>query len=180
MTNHVHILVTPVCRGGVGRMMQALGRSYVRAVNDSTGRTGTLWEGRYKSCLVESEHYLLTCYRYIELNPVRAGMVARPEDYEWSSYGGNALGIADPVLTPHVNFLRLGSTSGARRARYKQLVAAGVSEEQLAEIRLLTQRQRAYGSDGFRRGVQKRTGQVAGLGRPGRPKKIPEELERRL
>lgn len=90
MTNHVHLLVTPRTEGGVSRMMQALGRRYVRYVNDSSGRTGTLWEGRYKASLVDDERYVLACYRYIELNPVRAGMVAAPDEYRWSSHAANA------------------------------------------------------------------------------------------
>ncbi|WP_332840108.1 transposase [Stenotrophomonas sp. Iso1] len=91
MTNHVHLLITPTQTGAISRLMQSLGRRYVRYINDSYGRTGTLWEGRYKSHLVANDEHLLRCYRYIELNPVRAGMVAHAADYRWSSYGRNAM-----------------------------------------------------------------------------------------
>ena len=105
MTNHVHLLVSADVGGAVSRMMQALGRRYVRAFNARYRRTGTLWEGRYKSCLVDSDRYLLACLRYIELNPVRAAMVAQPWDYRWSSVHAH-LGLwADVRLTPHPGYL---------------------------------------------------------------------------
>jgi len=104
MTNHVHLLVTPSSSDGVSKMMQTLGRYYVRYFNNTYRRTGTLWEGRFKSCVIDAEEYLLTCYRYIELNPVRAGMVESPSDYAWSSYGANGLGI-DTKLCTLDNFL---------------------------------------------------------------------------
>ncbi|WGL17226.1 transposase [Microbulbifer bruguierae] len=105
MTNHVHLLVTPHSDQGVSRMMQALGRIYVRYFNREYRRLGTLWEGRYKCCQVQSEDYLLQCYRYIELNPVRAGMVSDPGEYFWSSYGCNGLGRSSSLLTPHMQYL---------------------------------------------------------------------------
>jgi len=101
MTNHVHLLVTPGHRDSLGGLFQFVGRHYVAYINNRYERTGTLWEGRYKASLVEEERYLLTCYRYIELNPVRAGMVRLPEHYEWSSYQFNALGESNPLLKPH-------------------------------------------------------------------------------
>lgn len=101
MTNHVHLLVTPEREDSVSRMMQTLGRHYVRYFNYSYKRSGTLWEGRFKSCLVEEENYLLICQRYIELNPVRAGMVGSPADYSWSSYRANGLSKPAKLLTPH-------------------------------------------------------------------------------
>src|ERR1700729_3005315 len=107
MTNHVHLLMTCEAQGAVSRMMQALGRRYVRYVNAMYRRTGTLWEGRFKSCLVDSECYLLTCYRYIELNPLRAAMVETPESYLWSSYHANARGAHDPLVDPHPEYLAL-------------------------------------------------------------------------
>ncbi|WP_319936646.1 transposase [Novilysobacter selenitireducens] len=111
MTNHVHLLVTPGAGGQVGAMMQALGRRYVRYVNDRYGRTGTLWEGRYKACPVQSDAHLLRCYRYIELNPVRAAMVAKPGDHAWSSYAANALGTRDALVTPTRSTWRLAATT---------------------------------------------------------------------
>lgn len=107
MTNHVHLLVTPFQTGQVGSMMQALGRRFVRYVNDRYHRTGTLWEGRYKACPVDSDHYLLRCYRDIELNPVRAGLAATPDLYRWSSYHANALGEHAPLITAHPAYLAL-------------------------------------------------------------------------
>ncbi len=106
MTNHVHLLVTPNNEIGVSRMMQALGRKYVQYFNFTHGRTGTLWEGRYKSTLVDADNYVLTVYRYIELNPVRANMVAHASEYPWSSYRGNALGVPISLLTPHSLYLK--------------------------------------------------------------------------
>ena len=111
MSNHVHLLGTPGEEHGLGRMMQALGRRYVRYFNDAYDRTGTLWEGRYKSTLVDTDTYLITVYRYIELNPVRAGMVAGPKDYPWSSYRFNALGRRDRVISGQEAYLELGGLS---------------------------------------------------------------------
>ncbi len=101
MTNHVHLLVSPSDEKGISRMMQVSGRKYVQYFNFPYGRTGTLWEGRYKSTLVDADNYLLTVYRYIELNPVRVGMVSHTSEYPWSSYQGNALGKRIELLTPH-------------------------------------------------------------------------------
>lgn len=111
MTNHVHLLVTPADAEGVSRMMQQVGRRYVRYFNKTDRRSGTLWEGRFKSCLVQSTEYLLQCYRYIELNPVRASMVCDPADYKWSSYRSNGLGVGSALLTPHQEIFRSAPTS---------------------------------------------------------------------
>ncbi|MBA8885076.1 transposase [Dokdonella fugitiva] len=111
MTNHVHLLLTPTTVGAVSRMMQQLGRGYVGYFNTAHHRSGTLWEGRFKSNLVDSERYLLTCYRYIEMNPVRAGMVEEPGAYRWSSYGHNASGGPDAIVTPHPIYLRSAKSS---------------------------------------------------------------------
>src|SRR3990172_6752399 len=121
MTNHVHLLVTPWRSHSVSRMMQSLGRYYVRYYNTRYRRSGTLWEGRFKSCLVESTEYLLQCYRYIELNPVRAGLVADPCDYIWSSYRCNGLGIQSKLITPHEAYLELGKTEAERLENYREL-----------------------------------------------------------
>ncbi|WP_338026909.1 transposase [Coralloluteibacterium stylophorae] len=117
MTNHVHLLVTPEEAGGVSRMMQAIGRRYVGCFNARYRRTGTLWEGRFKSALVDSEHYLLRCYRYIELNPVRAHMTASPGGYRWSSYRCNADDHPDPILTPHPEYLKRPRSFESARTR---------------------------------------------------------------
>lgn len=110
MTNHVHLLMTPISTGNISRLMQSLGRYYVRYINKKYDRTGTLWEGRYKSTLIDSEAYLLTVSRYIELNPVRANMVEQPGEYPWSSFRANALGVPIKLITPHEIYLRLAKT----------------------------------------------------------------------
>jgi len=171
MSNHVHLLVTPEQAGGIGRMMQAIGRRYVRYINGTRGRTGTLWEGRYKACLVDSERYVLTCYRYIELNPVRAAMVTDPDQHRWSSYRHNALGRFDPVVSPHPVYLQLDCNDECRLARYRELVASGLSIEELEAIRLYAKRQRALGDARFQAEVEQRLQQRAGLGVPGRPRR---------
>ena len=135
MTNHVHLLVTPSAGGAVSRMMQWLGRQYVGYINGRYRRTGTLWEGRYKSCLVDTERYLLTCYRYIGLNPVRAAIVADPGDYAWSSYRANAQSLPNAVVVPHAEYLRLGADEAKRCAAYRELFREALSADRLAEIR---------------------------------------------
>ena len=155
MTNHVHLLVTPHTETGIGKAMQMLGRYYVRYFNSKYQRTGTLWEGRYKATLVDSERYLLTCYRYIELNPVRAkGMVCRPGDYPWSSYRHNALGYNNDLITPHSEYMNLGSTSKERRDAYLELFAAAIADETLNEIREATNKAWVLGSSAFREKIE--------------------------
>ena len=114
MTNHVHLLMTPHAEDSIGKVMQSLGRYYVQYFNCRYRRTGTLWEGRYKATLLDSDTYLLTCSRYIELNPVRAAMVEAPSDYPWSSYSCNAMGKITSLITPHELYLELGSTTDDR------------------------------------------------------------------
>mgnify|MGYP003582604677 CR=1 FL=1 len=171
MTNHVHLLVTPMQPGALSLLMQALGRRYVRYVNDRYRRTGTLWEGRYKACLVDGDDYLLRCYRYIELNPVRAGMVADPADYAWSSHRANALGMPDPLLRPHERYRALGRNDETRRTTYRSLVVAGLDPAEVDHIRATLQRQHALGSDRFRDAIERQLGRRAGPARIGRPPK---------
>lgn len=128
MTNHVHLLATPDREHGVSGMMQDPGRRYVRHFNYRWQRSGTLWEGRFKSCLVQNTEYLLHCYRYIELNPVRARMVTEPAEYRWSSYRSNGLGVGSSLLTPHPEYLALGDSS-SRLANYRALFSAHVENE---------------------------------------------------
>jgi putative transposase len=118
MTNHVHLLLTPEREESAALLMKHLRQRYVQYINRTYRRSGTLWEGRFKSCLAQDEAYILTCCRYIELNPVRAGMVAGPGDYRWSSYRANGLGRADPLVTPHAHYLRLGRTRDERLSGY--------------------------------------------------------------
>ncbi len=121
MTNHVHLLVTPPEETSLARLMRALGQNYVQYFNRRYGRTGTLWEGRFRSCLTESPRYVLACYRYIEMNPVRAGMVPGAADYRWSSHAGNSGLGDDELLTPHAEYLALGSDRELRLTAYRAL-----------------------------------------------------------
>jgi putative transposase len=155
MTNHVHLLITPHDEAGVGKAMQMLGRYYVQYYNYSYQRTGTLWEGRYKATLVDSEAYLLTCMRYIELNPVRAGMAGHPSEYPWSSYRYNAMGKPDGLVTPHLEYRRLGKTDEERQAAYRQLFRSHIPESSLAEIREATNKAWVLGNERFKQRIQK-------------------------
>ncbi len=135
MTNHVHLLMTPRTKTGVSQLMQSLGRYYVRYINKTYNRSGTLWEGRYKSTLVDSEKYFLLVSRYIELNPVRAGMVEHPAQYPWSSYQGNALDKEIALLTMHHCYIALGNNAENRKITYRALFTAYISTLTLTEIR---------------------------------------------
>ena len=175
MTNHVHLLMTPAASGQIARVMQSLGRRYVRYINDRYRRTGTLWEGRYKSSLVDRETYLLHCYRYIELNPVRARMTADPFDYAWSSYAHNAFGHADPLIHPHSAYLALGSTDAERNSAYRALAMENLSQDHLDAIRVHLQRQHALGSDRFRTAIEAQLTRRARPAKIGRPRKTNQE-----
>ena len=170
MTNHVHLLMTPVDTGRVARVMQALGRRYVRYVNDRYHRTGTLWEGRYKACPVAGEAYLLRCHRYIELNPVRAAMTADPADYAWSSFKHNALGQPDPLVRSHPSYLALAPTTDARCSAYRALVMENIDAADTDAIRQHLQRQHAFGPDRFRAAIEAQLGRRAGPAKIGRPR----------
>ena len=156
MTNHVHLLVTPQSEDGVSKMMQAIGRIYVRYFNREYRRSGTLWEGRYKSCLVQSEEYLLQCYRYIELNPVRANMVKDPADYYWSSYSCNGLGRKSRLVTPHPEYLSLGRYPKQRCERYRSLFQSHLDEKMIDEIRKSVNKGLALGNERFKRTLESR------------------------
>lgn len=150
MTNHVHLLVTPESADSCGKMMQSLGRKYVRYINLTYRRTGSLWEGRYKSTLVDSENYFLTVSRYIELNPVRARMVALADDYPWSSYRANAMGKDIQLLSPHPAYLALGETQGQRLLRYRSLFRQEIGAAVVADIRHCTNNSWVLGSAKFK------------------------------
>ena len=150
MTNHVHLLMSPQTAHGIGRTMQSLGRRYVRYFNDKYRRTGTLWEGRYRATLIDSQSYLLRCYRYIELNPVRAGQATHPGDYQWSSYRSNALGRRDALVTPHAEYVALGANDAERRSAYRALFLDVIDEATLGHIRESTNKAWALGDDRFR------------------------------
>jgi putative transposase len=174
MDNHFHLLATPQTAQGLPQMMQAVGRSYVRYFNDAQGRSGTLWEGRYKSTLVQTDRYLLACMAYIDLNPVRAGLVADPRDYAWSSYGHHIGQRADKLVTPHPLWWALGNTPFAREVAYAKLVHAGITEEQQQQLTQSALRGWALGDADFVADLQKRTERrvaKATAGRPFLPKK---------
>jgi putative transposase len=169
MSNHYHLLATPQDEQGLPLMVQQVGRSYVRQFNLRYERTGTLFEGRFKSTLIQTERYLLACMAYIDLNPVRAGMVQQPQDYAWSSYGHYAGLRTDKLITPHPHFWNLGNTPYAREASYAALVRAGVSK---ADERALTNtalRGWALGDEGFVTGLEKSTERRVQPGKRGRP-----------
>jgi putative transposase len=170
MTNHVHLLVTPMQEHGIATLMQALGRRYVRYINKRYRRTGTLWEGRYKASLVDSEAYLLTCMRYIELNPLRAEMVAHAGEYKWSSYGANAQGWPDPLLSPHPLYSALGPTAADRQFAYRELFRDHMDEAQLHEIRDALDHELVLGRSGFKDKTEAMTQRQTRLGKPGRPR----------
>jgi len=171
MTNHVHLLVTPQNSDSLARSMQRLGAHYVRYVNARAGRTGTLWDGRYRACLVDHEHYLLTCYRYIELNPVRAGMVKQAAAYPWSSHRHTAWGHFDPLVSPHGFYLALGDSDLERRKAYRALFDTQLSAETLDQVRAALQHNHVLGGTRFREQVASMLGRRLGSGRPGRPPK---------
>lgn len=171
MSNHVHLLVSAEAGGAVSRMMQALGRRYVRAFNARYRRTGTLWEGRYKSCLVDSDRYLLACLRYIELNPVRAAMVAQPWDYRWSSVHGHHGLRPDVRLTPHPGYLALGRSSNERATAYRCLLLETLSNDVLADIRTHMQQERALGSPAFQSMAEKALNHPVEVRPQGRPRR---------
>jgi putative transposase len=171
MTNHVHLLATSPRAGAISALMQAVGRRYVQWINKVRGRTGTLFDGRFKSSLVQSERYLLSCYRYIELNPVRAGLVAEPADYPWSSHHCNALGEPDGLITPHPVFVELGEDVTQRRARYCDLFAEALPVDECGAIRAHLQQNRALGTAEFQARVESITGRSARVTARGRPRK---------
>jgi putative transposase len=171
MTNHFHLLVEPAGVGDLGRFMQSVGRRYVRYVNETYRRTGTLWEGRFKSAAVSRDEYLIACSRYIELNPVRAGIVTHPKDYRWSSYQRRALGVSDRLLDEDPWYSGLGTTDRDKQERYRQWIDSQISEREWDEIRQATQRGRSIGRETFQKQVEAMTGRhLVGEAR-GRPKK---------
>ena len=165
MSNHVHLLVTPSAAGAVAAMMQDLGRRYVRLFNKIHDRSGTLWEGRYRSCLIDAEAYLLTCHRYIELNPVRAGSVRHPAQYPWSSCAHYALGSRDTLITRHAMFDQLAGAMGGFMAWYQD----DMDPKVLDRIRATVNQGWALGTDAFLERVQAILGRSARPPKRGRP-----------
>ncbi len=175
MDNHFHLLLTPETAEGVPLMMQAVGRRYVRYFNDLHGRTGTLWEGRYRSTLVQTERYLLACMVYMDLNPVRAGMVAEARQHLWSSHRHYIGQVSDRRLSPPSVYWGLGNTPFAREAAYTELVHAGQSVAQQGAITDATLHGWALGDAAFTAELQKRTPRRITPAKPGRPPSTPPE-----
>lgn len=172
MDNHIHVLATPSTAEALPGMMQAVGRRYVRYFNDRYHRTGTLWDGRYKSTLVQSESYLLICMAYVDLNPVRAGMVAQPADYAWSSHGHYTGQRTDKLITPHPLAWELGNTPFAREAAYASLVQGGLAQRAQTAITDSVLYGWALGDAEFVANLQKKTRRRLVKGQAGRPKNI--------
>jgi putative transposase len=171
MSNHVHLLLTPQREGSVAKMLQDLGRTYVRTINSLHGRSGTLWDGRFKSSLVDSETYLMNCHRYVELNPVRAGIVGRAADYPWSSYAHYALGRENPVITEHPSYLELGGDSTSRSKAFCALFDEQMDETLVQAIRDATNTGSALGSKAFLARTASLVGREVQIPQRGRPRK---------
>ena len=171
MTNHVHLLATPASEESIPKMIQGLGRGYVQRINKQYNRTGTLWQGRYKACLVQDDLYLLTCQRYIELNPVRAGMVCGPARYPHSSYRHNALDGSDSLVTPHPVYQDLGNSEADRRLIYRRMFESVLDQDLLDVVRDSTNACRVLGDDAFVDQIEAVLDRRVRPGKPGRPKK---------
>ena len=169
MDNHVHLLSTPPEIGAVARLMQKLGRGYVGQFNARHRRRGTLWEGRYKASLVDSESYVLHCHRYIKLNPVRARTTDDPTAYPWSSCANHCGLRQEAILSPHAEYTALAATPEARAAAYRELLHETLSDDDLTAIRTYLQQQRALGRDDFRAMVDAKARRFAGIRPAHRP-----------
>ena len=167
MTNHIHLLATPLVVGGVSKVMQSLGSRYVKFINANSERAGTLWEGRYKACLVARDEHVLAACRYIDLNPVRAGMVGHPAEYRWSSYAALAGTRFDALVTPHAALEQLGGSHGA----YARWCDRGIREDELACLREATVRELAFGSEGYQAELESTTSRATAP-RPSGPRRV--------
>ena len=171
MTNHVHLLVTPESKDSISRTIQHVGRHYVSYVNRKYGKSGTLWEGRHKGCTLASDGYFLRCMRYIEMNPVRAHMVERPEQYPWSSFKSNASGKSDELITHHKSYAELSATDQLRGEAYRALFDTVMVPEEIDEIRSAVQTGTPLGNDRFRAQIEQTLNCSVGQARRGRPRK---------
>ncbi|MEE9344886.1 MAG: transposase [Methylococcales bacterium] len=170
MTNHVHILASPKTENSIPKTLQSVGRRYVQYFNGAYDRTGTLWEGRYKATVIDSDRYFLTCMRYIELNPVRAGMVEHTRDYPWSSYLANAYDEKNPLLTQHSQYRQLDANSTERQLAYRQLFRVAIETGDLEAIRESTNKGWVLGNDGFREKIERLSGRRTTPKPRGRPR----------
>ncbi len=171
MTNHVHLLMTPECEAGISRLMAHMGRQYVQYSNRRYRRSGARWEERHKASLVQAETYSLSCMRYIELNPVVAGMVQAPEQYRWTSYRTHAWGDHDALLTEHPIYRRLGDTPRVRQHAYRELFRAPVDERDIHDIRRCVAFNHPLGNERFRKQIEAITGRRVGYAARGRPRR---------
>lgn len=174
MPNHLHLLVTPGDNEGLAQMMQKLGRFYVPWFNNKYERTGGLFQGRFRTSLVDSERYFLTCSRYVELNPVRAQLVSNPLDYPWSSYAHHAGARVDPLVTDHLLYWSLGNTPFQREAAYMDLVQQGLSSEELDTINKAVLKGQPLGSHNFKADLERKTQRQVLPAKLGRPFKVPQ------
>jgi len=172
MTNHVHLLLTPPTPEAVSALMISLGRRYVQYINKTYRRTGTLWDSRYKSSLVQADAYLLLCQRYIELNPVRARMVDDPVHYRWSSYRANGMGQADTLLTAHPVYAALGRDDALRLSAYRALFRPELESEAIGDIRMALNQGQPLGDSRFIDSIERATGQRREPRPRGRPRKV--------
>ncbi|MEE9397665.1 MAG: transposase [Methylococcales bacterium] len=174
MTNHVHLLASPKTENSISKTMQSVGRRYVQYFNYTYNRTGTLWEGRYKATVISSDQYLLTCMRYIELNPIRAGMATHPRDYKWSSYLANADGENNKLIKQHLLYRQLGSNTAKRQSAYRQLFRAAIGQSDLEAIREATNKGWVLGNDRFCGRIERLSGRRSAPKPRGRPRKLNE------
>ncbi len=173
MPNHIHLLVSPSDTSGLGRMMQWIGRHYVPYFNRKYQRVGTLWQGRYKTTVIDAEQYFMTCSRYIELNPVRAGIVFHPVDYPWSSYEHHIGVKSDALITDHSLYWALGNTPFDREAAYRELVDLGLTAHEITTLNEATLKGWALGSEKFKLRLERQANRrvsPAKRGRPAKPK----------
>lgn len=177
MTNHVHLLASPKTKESIPKTLQSVGRRYVQYFNYTYERTGTLWEGRYKATVIDSDRYLLTCMRYIELNPVRAQMVKHPREYAWSSYAANADGKENKRLTQHSLYRQLDSHAVQRQSAYRQLFRAVIGKADLKALREATNKGWVFGNDRFRERIEQLSDRRTTPKRRGRPKKVREDKD---
>ena len=171
MTNHIHLLVTPKDEQSLGQMMKRLSQRYVQYINRTYRRSGTLWGGRFRSCITQGEDYVLACYRYIELNPVRAGMVDHPSEYPWSSFGANGQGKPNLLLTPHQIYIEIDQDAERRISLYRELFRYQLEPGLIDEIRKATNSNLALGNDQFKETVANILGRRVVPGNSGRPRK---------
>lgn len=170
MTNHVHLLVTPSTDMSISSVMSMVGSAYVRDFNHRNGRVGTLWDGRYRSSLIQTEQYLFTCQRYIELNPVRAAMVRNPADYRWSSYRHHAFGVRNELVTSSAAYLALGESDPVRQRIYREQCGSPLDDQLLSRLRAAFERSVPVGDERFIEEIERNTGQCCRLRPRGRPR----------